>query len=646
MRIRRTIVILLACVMLASLVPAFALTTQQNPFRDVPVGTWYYSNVCTMYQTGLMAGMTNDTFDPSRNMTREMAVSVLYRLAGYIGGDTTFTEPANYTDSNPKAYYADALAWGTETEVVSGYPDGSFGVGEPVTREQFCAFVLRFLRDYLDYDLSAYAQEPSFADADEISDYAVADVGLAEKLHIIYGRAVGLVVPKGTTTRAEGAAFFSRVLTTVRDLAHDYATEVTFGAGDMPDAVRVTDGDRIAYEWEGDLSGIPVLQLAGDVAGVSKENPVVVTAAYADGDTTFDCYATIKWQGNSSLQYEKKNYTIKLFKDAEQSKKNKVDLGWGKESKYCLKANYIDFSQARNIVSAKLWGEVVKSRANCNRNLLELHNGGAVDGYPVMLFLNGVYQGLYTLNMPKDEWIWDSGIDELQAAVVSDIASAATVFRSTTTLESGEWEVEYAANNDEQAVIDSLNQMLAFVSETDDAEFVAGMDKYLDVDAAIDYMICTYFMNLPDNYARNMVLLTYDGVQWIPSMYDLDASWGLHWGGETYYPADMLLPAVASDGSLTSGCTLLWDRLLQNYPERVSVRYAELRATILSEAHVMAQFEAFSTKIPPVLFETEPYLYPNAPSMDTNHLTQIRTFLQEHVTLLDQRMGYSEAESA
>lgn len=628
-------------VMLASLAPAFAVTTQQNPFQDVPVGTWYYPNVCTMYQTGLMAGMTEDTFDPSRNMTREMAVAVLYRLAGYIGCDTTCTGTADYTDCNPKAYYADALAWCTESEVVAGYPDGSFGVGQPVTREQFCAFVIRFLRDCLHYDLSAYAQAPSFADADKISDYAVADVGIAEKLGIIYGRAVGLVVPQGTTTRAEAAAFFSRVLTTVRDLAHDYATEITFGAGETPDAIRVTDGGELAYEWEGDLSGIPVLRLEGDVTGVSKENPVLVTASYAGGDMTFDCFATIKWQGNTSLQYEKKNYNIKLFKDAEQSSKNKVDLGWGKESKYCLKANYIDFSQARNVVSAKLWGEVVKSREHCNPNLMELCNGGAVDGYPVMLFLNGVYQGLYTLNMPKDEWIWDSGIDDLQAAVVSDIASAATLFRGTTTLESGEWEVEYAVDDNEQAAIDSLNQMLAFVSENDGAAFVEGVDQYLDVDAAIDYMLCAYYMNLPDNYARNMVLLTYDGVQWIPSMYDLDASWGLHWGGETYYPADMMLPTVEADGSLTSGATLLWDRLLQNYPERVKARYAELRATILNETHVMAQFEVFQAKIPPVLFETETFIYPAAPSMDTNNLTQIRAFQQEHVTLLDQRMGYS-----
>ena len=31
------------------------------------------------------------------------------------------------------------------------------------------------------------------------------------------------------------------------------------------------------------------------------------------------------------------------------------------ENKYCLKANYIDYSQSRNVVSGKIFGEIVKS---------------------------------------------------------------------------------------------------------------------------------------------------------------------------------------------------------------------------------------------------------------------------------------------
>ena len=98
--------------------------------------------------------------------------------------------------------------------------------------------------------------------------------------------------------------------------------------------------------------GLPVLYLTGDTAGMSKDNAVSMNYVY--GERSGEC--TLKWQGSSSLSYPKKNYTIK-FDNAFEAKE-----GWGPQKKYCLKANYIDHSHARNIVSAKLWGEIVKSR--------------------------------------------------------------------------------------------------------------------------------------------------------------------------------------------------------------------------------------------------------------------------------------------
>ncbi len=67
------------------------------------------------------------------------------------------------------------------------------------------------------------------------------------------------------------------------------------------------------------------------------------------------------------MKYPKKNFTIKLFKDSERNQKKKVAFkNWGEQNKFCLKANWIDISHARNVVSARLWGDVVKSRNNYN----------------------------------------------------------------------------------------------------------------------------------------------------------------------------------------------------------------------------------------------------------------------------------------
>ena len=36
-----------------------------------------------------------------------------------------------------------------------------------------------------------------------------------------------------------------------------------------------------------------------------------------------------------------------------------------------------------------------------------LLNGGGIDGYPVKLFVNGKYAGIYTFNIPRDKWLFD-----------------------------------------------------------------------------------------------------------------------------------------------------------------------------------------------------------------------------------------------
>lgn len=123
---------------------------------------------------------------------------------------------------------------------------------------------------------------------------------------------------------------------------------------------------------------LPLLKLTGSMKGISKENKVKL--AYAYGELTGNC--TLKWQGASSLAYDKKNFTITF------DEKRTIVEKWGAQKKYCLKANYIDFSHCRNIVAAKLWGQAVRTRPKRNEKLYDLPNGGAIDGFPIMVAIN------------------------------------------------------------------------------------------------------------------------------------------------------------------------------------------------------------------------------------------------------------------
>mgnify|MGYP003288399724 CR=1 FL=1 len=85
----------------------------------------------------------------------------------------------------------------------------------------------------------------------------------------------------------------------------------------------------------------------------TTKDEVSAEMTYISKTLSFHAYIEIKCQGNSSMSYPKKNFTIKLFEDADRTIKQKIAFkNWGKQNKFCLKANWIDISHLRNIVSA------------------------------------------------------------------------------------------------------------------------------------------------------------------------------------------------------------------------------------------------------------------------------------------------------
>ena len=55
---------------------------------------------------------------------------------------------------------------------------------------------------------------------------------------------------------------------------------------------------------------VACLGIEGDLNGIGKKSEVPVDVHFVSENLAFDCYGTIKHQGHSSLQYDKKNFTI------------------------------------------------------------------------------------------------------------------------------------------------------------------------------------------------------------------------------------------------------------------------------------------------------------------------------------------------
>ncbi len=404
--------------------------------------------------------------------------------------------------------------------------------------------------------------------------------------------------------------------------------------------------------------GMPVVYIE-DLEGASIP---LVNLQKADGEITvkykyvsnsddipsFEGYSEIKIQGASSAGHPKKNFTVKFFEDEALDKKLKVDLGWGKENKYCMKANYIDFSQARNIVAAQMFAQIVASRDNVNPGLAAAPNYGLIDGYPVLVLINGKFHGIYTMNIPKDKWTFGMEGDEesREALLMADAWTNSVSMREQ--IGDGEfadygWEVEHSSTDDESWIKDSFNKLIALINCGDDARIKVELANHLDIEAAIDNMIFTYFINAADNVAKNILWATYDGEIWIPSMYDMDGTFGVYWNGNPIDPnatshSDAprnTFPEVNSNGSLVVPGSKLYSTLIRCFPDEVEARYRELRASILTVKNTRATFEAFFEKTCAVAYRSDAEKWTSVPYPDVN-LTNMYEATQTQLARLDE----------
>ena len=390
--------------------------------------------------------------------------------------------------------------------------------------------------------------------------------------------------------------------------------------------------------------GLPVVDLNADLSKASKNNPISVPFIYDNGELQFECIAQLTIQGASSAGYAKKNYSIKLYKD--DGTKNKVELldGWGKEFKYCMKANWIDYTQARNVVSAQLFGDVIRSR-NVVDELTNLVNGGAIDGFPIVVYNNGKFLGLYTMNIPKDKWMFDmkDSDEKNQAIVMGDQWGNSVAMKEPITnitknwTYSSYWELEFASNEDSLIdnstdwVAHSLNNLINFVINNDGQDFIDGISQYADVDKCIDSMIYTFFICADDNVSKNVLWVTYDGTHWFSSVYDMDGTWGLRWNGQVAFDENHLLINNLS----IANYNLMWQKLYKNFYARIVERYLEMRKGPLSYENIEKRFTEFFDKIPEMVYSAEKERWPSVPSHSTNTKEQILDFALKRIAKMD-----------
>lgn len=402
----------------------------------------------------------------------------------------------------------------------------------------------------------------------------------------------------------------------------------------VTDKIKEYDDSKSPYEPADD--DIPIIFFSGGFLPTTKDY-TKLKMKYMSKTMEFECYVNIKCQGTSSMAYPKKNFSIRTYSDEALENKLKLNMkGWGEQYKFVLKANYIDLTHARNVVSAKLWTKCVKSRSNFDELPEELRESpglGAIDGFFVKVYHEGVYQGRYTFNIPKDPWMTNMDEDNEQHTLLCSENYVSGCFRAPAVIDETDWTDEIHKTVP-QSVLTRWNEVIDFVRFSSDEEFKNNLGDYFDIESIIDYYCFNYMICGLDSLGKNQIYITYDGIKWFATAYDMDSTWGSYWDGSREVSSAYRLQQDYETG-VNGTSNLLYDRLEEHFKQEIYDRYQILRNGPMSLSSVMESFERFLCVCDQALIDSDFDTYPGIPGKDYNNFKQIKKFAVERYNYTD-----------
>ena len=184
-------------------------STVVDIFDDVKAGAWYVSAVQYAYDNNIMAGTNGGkSFSPDGKLTREQFTQVLYNWEGKP--PVSISNP--FSDVKEGSWYINSVLWAKEKGISNGKPDGTFGVGGNITRQDLARMLYIYAQNK-GYDLTKKDDAiDGFSDKDRVAPYAKDAMNWAVSQGIIGGKGGGRLDPVGNATRAECAQMMKKLL--------------------------------------------------------------------------------------------------------------------------------------------------------------------------------------------------------------------------------------------------------------------------------------------------------------------------------------------------------------------------------------------------------------------------------------------------
>ncbi len=311
----------------------------------------------------------------------------------------------------------------------------------------------------------------------------------------------------------------------------------------------------------------------GEIRIVDNQNGC--NQAADDGDLHSLC--KIKVRGNSSGNYDKKQYLLKLIDENGKSEKKNV-LGMGSDNEWILNVSFIDKSLLRNYLAYTAAGEIMPYTPDAHFCEVLWKDGTGYRYEGVYLMIESVKVGKHRVDLPQ----YSENSSVTPALLRRDRYNVNGLmlenYATEKGLTSGFLDVEYPdqdtiTKKGIQNITEQVNRFEKALYADTWEEFVQ-YRNFVNMDSFVDYFILNeFFLNYDAGYNSTYIYMDYSGRLSMGPVWDFDQAM------DNNQSVSALLETTAFHSAPW------FDRMLQD-PVFISVlieRYRELRISILSD---------------------------------------------------------------
>ena len=212
-------------------VSLLTIPVQPSFAADDIEGHLFETEMRSLISDGILEGYGSGIYEPDKSITRAEFITLMVRALDLQPAVTAefsvaATEGPLYKDvTNPQDWYYSAIQIAAKSEIVKGYPDGTFQPNALISRQEMAVMTFRAIDSKGIFSAPA---NKDFTDKTKIGvDYFDAIQRLVS-LGIIQGNADNSFTPLANTTRGQTAAVIYRTLALVDSTVNDGYTIVEF----------------------------------------------------------------------------------------------------------------------------------------------------------------------------------------------------------------------------------------------------------------------------------------------------------------------------------------------------------------------------------------------------------------------------------